>query len=215
MMVTNNKKNNITNAKKWIEKAVKEQKAQMVVLPECFNCPYSNACFPEYAEKLPSVGDKKGVSDTSTFLSDVAKEHKVWLVGGSVPESSDGKIFNTSLVVNPDGEFIAKHRKVHLFDIDVPGGIRFMESDTLTGGSGLTVFDTPFCKVGLGICYDIRFAEYAHICQQAGAQLLLYPGAFNTTTGPMHWELLQRGRAVDTQCYVATAPPARDPDFSY
>uniref|UniRef100_A0A6G1RQB3 omega-amidase n=1 Tax=Hypotaenidia okinawae TaxID=2861861 RepID=A0A6G1RQB3_9GRUI len=110
---------------------------------------------------------------------------------------------------------LAKHRKVHLFDINIPGKIQFKESETLSPGNSLSMFDTPYCKVGLGICYDIRFAEMAQIYGQQGCQLLIYPGAFNLTTGPAHWELLQRGRAVDNQVYVATVSPARDEKSSY
>jgi omega-amidase len=104
---------------------------------------------------------------------------------------------------------------MHLFDIDVPGRITFRESDTLSAGEALATFDTPFGRCGLGICYDIRFPLFAMLLRQAGCRLLFYPGAFNTTTGPAHWELLQRGRALDTQCYVATVSPARNPDSKY
>ncbi|XP_076205909.1 omega-amidase NIT2 isoform X4 [Aptenodytes patagonicus] len=105
--------------------------------------------------------------------------------------------------------------QVHLFDINIPGKIQFKESETLSPGNSFSMFDTPYCKVGLGICYDIRFAEMAQIYGQKGCQLLIYPGAFNLTTGPAHWELLQRGRAVDNQVYVATVSPARDEKASY
>ncbi|CAL8255402.1 unnamed protein product [Merluccius merluccius] len=104
---------------------------------------------------------------------------------------------------------------IHLFDIDVPGKIRFQESETLSPGSAFSVFETPFCKVGVGICYDIRFAEMAQLYSKMGCELLVYPGAFNMTTGPAHWELLQRARALDNQLYVATASPARDETSSY
>ncbi|XP_064918394.1 omega-amidase NIT2 isoform X2 [Columba livia] len=105
--------------------------------------------------------------------------------------------------------------QVHLFDINIPGKIQFKESETLSPGNSFSMFDTSYCKVGLGICYDIRFAEMAQIYGQKGCQLLIYPGAFNLTTGPAHWELLQRGRAVDNQVYVATVSPARDEKASY
>ncbi|MEE6468314.1 hypothetical protein FKM82_008253 [Ascaphus truei] len=110
---------------------------------------------------------------------------------------------------------LAKHRKIHLFNIDVPGKICFQESETLSPGDSFSVFDTPYCKVGVGICYDLRFAELAQIYTKKGCQLLIYPGAFNMTTGPAHWELLQRARALDNQVYVATVSPARDDKASY
>jgi omega-amidase len=100
---------------------------------------------------------------------------------------------------------------VHLFDIDIPGGITFKESDTLTSGSAVTVVDTPFGKLGVGICYDLRFSELSLLMREMGASLLVFPGAFNTVTGPVHWELLQRARALDTQSFVLTASPARAP----
>jgi len=107
---------------------------------------------------------------------------------------------------------VGKHRKMHLFDIDVPGKISFKESDTLTAGNSVTSFDagSNFGRIGVGICYDIRFPEYALILSQKHkCDILIYPGAFNLITGPAHWELLQRSRAVDNQCYVLSASPAR------
>jgi omega-amidase len=108
-----------------------------------------------------------------------------------------------------------QHRKVHLFDIDVPGKITFRESDTLTGGDSITTFSTEFGTIGVGICYDMRFPELAAVMRQRGANILVYPGAFNMTTGPAHWELLQRGRALDNQAFVLTVSPARNPSSSY
>ncbi|XP_054829961.1 omega-amidase NIT2 [Eublepharis macularius] len=183
------------------------QGAKLVILPECFNSPYGTQFFPEYAEKIPGESTQK--------LSEIAKECNIYLIGGSIPEEDAGKLYNTCTVFGPDGAMLAKHRKIHLFDINVPGKIRFQESETLSPGSSFSVFDTPYCKIGLGICYDIRFAELAQIYTQKGCQLLVYPGAFNLTTGPAHWELLQRGRAVDNQVYVAGVSPARDEKASY
>ncbi|XP_062451936.1 omega-amidase NIT2-like [Rhea pennata] len=171
-------------------------------LRECFNSPYGTQYFKEYAETIPGESRHK--------LSEAAKECSIYLVGGSLPEEDGGKLYNTCTVFGPDGVMLAKPRKLHLFDINVPGKIQFRESETLSPGSASSVFDTPYCTVGLGICYDIRFAELAQVCGQKGCQLLIYPGAFNLTTGPARWELLQRGRAVDNQVYVATASPARD-----
>ena len=104
---------------------------------------------------------------------------------------------------------------MHLFDIDIPGKIKFKESDSLTPGSDVTVFDSPWGKIGVGICYDLRFPEFATIMRQKGCKLLIYPGAFNMTTGPLHWQLLQRARAVDNQVYVVTCSPARHKSSGY
>ena len=100
---------------------------------------------------------------------------------------------------------------VHLFDNDVPGKITYKESETLSPGDAVTVVDTPFGKLGVGICYDMRFSELSLLMREMGASLLVFPGAFNTVTGPAHWELLQRARALDAQSYVLTASPARAP----
>lgn len=148
----------------------------------------------------------------------MARETAIYLIGGSIPERDEqGKLFNTSLSFSPTGELIAKHRKVHLFDIDIPGKIKFKESEVLTGGNKVTVFNIPpFGKVGLAICYDIRFPELAMIAaRNEGAFAMIYPGAFNTTTGPLHWELLARARAVDNQFYVLVCSPARDLTSGY
>ncbi|XP_028856774.1 omega-amidase NIT2 [Denticeps clupeoides] len=200
------KADNLSRAHNLVTEAA-GQGAKIVVLPECFNSPYGTGFFAEYAEKIPG--------ESTLLLSEIAKENKIFLVGGSIPEEDRGKLYNTCSVFGPDGNLLIKHRKIHLFDIDVPGKIRFQESETLSPGSVLSMFDTPFCKVGVGICYDMRFAELAQIYAKKGCQLLVYPGAFNMTTGPAHWELLQRGRAVDNQVYVATASPARDEAASY
>jgi len=162
-------------------------------------------------------------------------------VSGSLPEIDGEKIYNSSPTFNPKGELVAVHRKVHLFDIDIPGGITFKESDTLTGGDRLTLVDTgesrpgshnatsgcppshsltrlptslpaltlDFGKIGVGICYDIRFPELAQIAARHGAVAMIYPAAFNTTTGPLHWDLLLRSRAIDNQLYTVLCSPAR------
>ncbi|XP_035227693.1 omega-amidase NIT2-like [Stegodyphus dumicola] len=134
---------------------------------------------------------------------------------GTFPESHQGKLYNTCLAFGPNGDVLAKHRKVHLFDIDIPGKITFKESAALTAGDTLTMFKIGKWNVGLGVCYDIRFPLMANLYAEKGCQLLIYPGAFNMTTGPAHWELLQRARAVDNQLYVATISPARDENSSY
>lgn len=100
--------------------------------------------------------------------------------------------------------------KLHLFDINIPGKIKYTESETFSAGEEACVFDTEWGKIGLGICYDLRFAELGLLMRQRGAKLLIYPGSFNQTTGPLHWELLLRGRALDTQCFVAGVSTARN-----
>ncbi|XP_073976018.1 omega-amidase NIT2 isoform X2 [Rhodnius prolixus] len=207
MKVGKDKTENIKRAVNMISEATKCG-SNMVVLPECFNCPYGTNYFAEFAEKVPG-------GESCNALSNAAKENKVYLVGGSLPEIEDNKYYNTSTVWNPKGDMICKHRKIHLFDIDIPNGIRFKESDVLTAGNCLSVFDTEYCKVGIGICYDVRFNELARLYRKLGADLIVYPGAFNMTTGPLHWELLLRARAVDNQVFVAGVCGERDLNASY
>ncbi|XP_033757121.1 omega-amidase NIT2-like [Pecten maximus] len=206
LAVTATKADNLVKVAKLVKEAASKG-AQVIALPECFNSPYGTSYFPEYAEKIPG--------DSTQVLAKAAKDNGVFLIGGSIPERDGDKLFNTCTVYNPEGTMIAKHRKMHLFDIDIPGKIRFQESETLSPGNRFTTFDTPYCKIGVGICYDIRFAEMAQIYNKRGCKLIVYPGAFNMTTGPAHWELLQRGRALDNQLYVATVSPARDETASY
>lgn len=187
--------------------AIPDGAADLVMLPEMWNGPYDARLFPTFAE--PDGGP------SWQFLSALAKEKRVYLCGGSIAEREGERVYNTSYVFDPEGRQIAKHRKMHLFDIDVTGGQRFFESDTLTAGNSVTVFDTPFCRIGLCICYDFRFPELARLTVDAGAKVLLVTAAFNMTTGPAHWELLFRSRAVDNQVYTVGVAPARDPDASY
>jgi len=208
--VTEDKELNLATCASFLDQAA-AQGANLVVLPEIWNSPYAVSAFGDYAEVLPEPQATTCPDSPSAELVRLkAVEHKLWIVSGSIPETFNDKLYNTCLVFDPTGTVVAKHRKVHLFDIDVPGGITFLESETLSGGSTVTSFETPWCTIGVGICYDIRFPEYALLlAQQLGCQILVYPGAFNMTTGPAHWELLQRARAVDNQCYVLTASPAR------
>ena len=168
--------------------------ADIAVLPEMFCCPYDNASFVKNAQ--PAGGQ------IYSALSDAARRSGVCLVGGSMPESDAGRIFNTSFVFDPEGNEIARHRKAHLFDIDVKGGQRFCESDTFAAGEGPTLFDIPWGRLGVCICFDIRFPLFIREYCDMGAKALIVPAAFNMTTGPMHWELLFRARAVDNQFFT-------------
>ncbi|KAL9224230.1 hypothetical protein vseg_000290 [Gypsophila vaccaria] len=149
------------------------------------------------------------------MLSDVSRSLKITIVGGSIPERVGDRIYNTCCVVGTDGRLKAKHRKIHLFDIDIPGKMTFKESKTLTAGDTPTVVDTDVGRIGIGICYDIQFQELSAIYAARGAYLLCYPGAFSMTTGPLHWDLSQRSRAADNQLFVATCSPARDTNAGY
>jgi len=207
LAVGKNKAENLSRAVIKIKEAASGG-ANVVSLPECFNSPYGTQYFKEYSEPVPD-------GQSCKMLQNAAMDNNVYLIGGSIPESCDGKLYNTSTVWCPQGNLLATYRKIHLFDIDVPGKITFKESEALSPGNSFTSFDTPWCKIGLGICYDMRFAEVAQVYRDMGCKVLVYPGAFNMTTGPAHWQLLSRGRALDNQVYVATPSPARDTQASY
>lgn len=131
-------------------------------------------------------------------------------------KEKEARLFNTSLTFSPTGELLGTHRKIHLFDIDIPGKITFKESEVLSPGNSLTLIDIPsYGKIAVAICYDIRFPELATIAARKGAFLLLYPGAFNLTTGKLHWELQARARAMDNQVFVGLCSPARDMEAEY
>lgn len=220
MNVIDNKEANIEKAIEMV-KSAKLKGVNIAILGEMFNCPYENEKFIEYAEIEED-------SKTLSRISEVSKELGIYVITGSIPEKVidiqdssninnqiNKKIYNTSYVFNNKGEIIAKHRKIHLFDINVKGKIRFMESDTLTAGNKITVFDTPYCKIGLAICYDIRFPELSRLIALEGAEILVVPGAFNFTTGPLHWELLFRARAVDNQIFTIGVSPALNKEANY
>lgn len=208
---------NLSHARSKVLEAA-QAGAKLIVLPECFNSPYGTQYFPKYAETLIPSPPSKEQSPSFHALSSIAAEAKAYLVGGSIPElePTTNRFYNTALVFSPTGALIGTHRKTHLFDIDIPGKIRFKESEVLSPGSHLTMVDLPeYGKIGLAICYDIRFPESAMIAARKDAFMLVYPGAFNLTTGPMHWSLLARARAVDNQVYVALCSPARDMNATY
>lgn len=210
---SSNKAANLIKVTEFIKKAVSNNpKPQLLVLPECFQSPYAVDQFKNYAEKIPD-------GETTQLLSKLARENKISIIGGSIPEFDelDGGLYNTSVVFNSFGEIIAKHRKVHLFDISIPGGITFKESDSLRPGNKATVFEIPEIesKFGLAICYDIRFPELAMIASRRGAGIMAYPGAFNTITGPKFWTKFAVARAIDNQNYVLMCSPARNPSGGY
>ena len=213
MNVVDNKDKNIEKAIQMIKES-KKQGADLAVLPEMFNCPYENEKFIEYAEKLED-------SQTLKEIAKIAKEENIHVLAGSIPElvkddeNDIESIYNTAVFFDNDGKQLGKHRKMHLFDIDVKGKIYFKESDTLSAGNDFTIINTDLATIGIGICYDIRFVELSRIMALEGAEILIFPGAFNLTTGPAHWELLFRSRALDNQVYAIGVAPALDEDASY
>lgn len=159
MKVCDDKDKNIAHALDMIDEA-SNNGADIVVLPEMFNCPYQNSYFPEFAEEYPGK--------TTIALKNSAKKNSIYLVGGSIPELENKNIYNTSFVFDRDGKLIGKHQKMHLFDINVENGVSFKESDTLSAGNKVTVLDTEFGKIGIAICYDIRFPELSRLMALEG-----------------------------------------------
>lgn len=201
------KMENVRTVKTYLEK-IKDENPDFVILPEMFCCPYQTENFPIYAEKEGGPVWQQ--------LSAYAKQYGVYLIGGSMPEKdAEGNVYNTCYVFDREGKQIGKHRKVHLFDIDVKGGQTFKESDTLTAGDSDTVFDTEFGKIGVMLCFDIRFPELSRMMVNDGAKVIFVPAAFNMTTGPAHWELSFRTRALDNQIYMVGCAPARDVSAGY
>lgn len=182
--------------------------ADIVVLPEMWNCPYGTRYFREYGEE--------GEGRSYNVMAELAGELGIYLFGGSVSELEGGKVYNTCYVFGRDGKMIAKHRKHHLFDVDIKGGISFRESDVLSAGDSLTVADTEFGRIGVAICFDVRFAaDFVRMTDEMGAGIFIIPAAFNMTTGPKHWQKLMVARAIDNQSFVIACAPGLDENAPY
>ena len=205
-LVYEDKQKNLVLAAEFARKAA-EQGAQIVILPEMFNCPYETDKFPIYAETSDG--------ESCTALRQIALENGIYVVGGSIPERNNGKLYNSCFVYNPNGELIGKHSKSHMFDIDIAGKQSFRESDSFTPGDDICIFEVDGHKFGVAICFDIRFPEYFRNLVLRGSEVILVPAAFNMTTGPLHWELSFRMRAVDNQCFTVGVAPARARNGKY
>lgn len=206
MKIGEDTEQNIRHAEELAKKASKEG-ADLLVLPEIFTCPYNSKLFPKYAFERGSEPFER--------IRKIAKKNAAYLVAGSFPEREGEHIYNSSFTFSPEGEELGRHRKIHLFDINVEGGQKFQESETLSAGKDVFLFDTPFARIGVLICYDIRFPEISRILVDKGAELIVVPAAFNMTTGPAHWELSFRARALDNQVFYCACAPARDESSGY
>ena len=179
--------------------------ARLIVLPECF--PFLGS----------REGDKMAVAETIDdahpgpiveTLQAIATQHRAVVIGGGMPErvpGDDHRAYNTALVVGPGGELAARYRKIHLFDVDIPGGATLRESDATAPGDAGLVVRTLGLSLGITICYYVRFPELYRKLWKAGADVLLVPAAFTAHTGAAHWHLLLRARAVENQAYVIAA----------
>lgn len=144
-------------------------------------------------------------------FSDLAKELKRWLhIGSLALKAEDGKVLNRTLLFAPDGSIAAAYNKIHLYDVDLPNGDRYRESDVYQAGAEAVTVDLPFCNLGLSICYDVRFPLLHHALAQAGANVIVTPAAFTVPTGKAHWHVLQRARAIETGSFVITAAQGGD-----
>ncbi|MEO8554227.1 MAG: carbon-nitrogen hydrolase family protein [Kofleriaceae bacterium] len=178
--------------------------AKLVVLPECFS-------FLGRAdgEKMKAAEVLDGSGPVLRTLAELATRHGVWIIGGGTPEIVPGdakRAYNTAVVVDPRGRLVTRYRKIHLFDVDIPGGATLRESDGTVAGEGLEVVDIEGVPVGLSICYDLRFPElYRRLVQELGAQVVVIPAAFTAHTGAAHWHVLMRARAIENQCWIVAA----------
>lgn len=205
--IVEKKSDNLRQAERMIMEAF-EKGANLIALPEMFNCPYQQELFPLFAEEIES-------GETRVFLSEMAGKTGAYLVGGSIPERDGAKIYNSALIFGPEGQLIAKHRKMHLFDIAIKDRIEFCESAVLTPGDEATTFCTEFGNFGTVICYDLRFPEIFRLMIERGIIGAFVPAAFNMTTGPVHWETLFKARAIDNQIFMIGISPARDENAGY
>jgi len=200
MAVGEDKGANLARAGEMLRRAAAAG-CRLAVLPEMFNCPYDHAFFAPFAEEYAR-------GETTAFLSAAARETGMTIVGGSIPEKDGEHLYNTCFVFGPDGRLLGRHRKLHLFDVELEG-MTFRESDTFSPGTEAGVFDTPVGRLGVAVCFDVRFPELLLAEALAGAEIITVPAAFNMVTGPAHWELLLRARALDSQVWVLAASPAR------
>ena len=189
---------NLERAAHWIAEA-RQTGAEFVALPE-------NFAYLGETDAAPDVATQPLDGDIVRFLRDQAKRHSVWLAGGTFPERIPGneRHFNTALLLNPDGELVAQYRKIHLFDVELADA-SYRESASIAPGESLALGETPLGKVGLSVCYDLRFPELYRELVAAGARVLLVPSAFTVPTGRDHWEVLLRARAIENQAFVLAA----------
>ena len=189
---------NLHAVERLLQKA-SEQGAQLVLLPENF------AFMGQKENDKWQMAEVYGQGAIQDQLSRWAKQWRLWLVAGTLPLKTSGKkVRASSLVYDDQGVCVARYDKIHLFDVWVNQD-SYQESQTIERGDKLVVLDTPVGKLGLSVCYDLRFPELYLRLMQAGAQLFTVPSAFTATTGAAHWEILLRARAIENTCYVLAA----------
>jgi len=195
-----NVERNLARAGELVAKAVRAG-AQLVALPENF------ALMRDDPPGTPNASAEEiGDGPIGSFLRDTAARHRIVLAGGTFPERipGDARVYNTSLVFGREGEIVARYRKIHLFDVDLPGAV-LRESTAVAAGSEVVTAKLSECTLGLSICYDVRFPELYRALVDDGATVLLVPAAFTVPTGRDHWEVLLRARAIESQAFVVAA----------
>lgn len=190
---------NLAVAADLIDRAAAEG-AELVVLPEYF------PVISDDERAKFAVRESYGNGPIQQFLSDQARTHKLWLMAGSIPlDSGDpNRVYNSCLFYNPVGQAVARYDKIHLFDVQVESAKRevYKESTTIAAGNEVVVASTPFARIGMSICYDLRFPELYRQMLAEDVRIITVPSAFTWTTGQRHWELLLRARAVENLCFV-------------
>ena len=186
--------------------AAAEQGAELVSLPECFAF-----IGRRMADKLPLAESLEGGGPIVDAVREMARRSQVWLAAGGLPERAEPeeegrRVYNTFLLCDPAGETRAVYRKIHLFDVAIPGRAELKESATTAPGGDVVVAETPMARLGLSICYDVRFPElYRQLASRGGAEVLMVPAAFTAHTGAAHWHTLLKARAIENQCYLVAA----------
>ncbi len=175
--------------------------AKLVVLPENF------ALMPLADADRLAIVEPEGAGPIQQFLAEQARRHRVWVVGGTLPVAAGvaGKMRAACLLLNDRGERVARYDKMHLFDVALPNGERYQESNVFEAGDQTVVVDTPFGRLGLAVCYDLRFPELFRAMLDQGADVFALPAAFTALTGKAHWEALLRARAIENLAYVIAA----------
>jgi nitrilase len=189
---------NLLKAGQLIEEAA-QAGAKLVVLPENF------ALMGADEFDKVKIREAEGEGPIQEFLANTAKKHGIWLVGGTIPlqADDDNKVRAACLVYNDQGEAVARYDKIHLFDVNVPGTDEvYKESASIEAGDHIRVVETPYGKLGIAVCYDLRFPEFFRTATNEGIDILAVPAAFTAETGAAHWEVLLRARAIENQCYV-------------
>ncbi len=204
MSPQSDKAENIAQAEALIGRALAADRADIIALPEIWTClGGTRAGKFAAAEKLPARGSGEAGGPAYEFLRRMARQHNLYVHGGSIGELGDDKLFNTSLVFSPEGIELARYRKIHLFDITTPDGQGYKESTTYGAGDAVVSLQAGDLNIGLAICYDLRFPELFLQLRRKQVDLIILPAAFTLQTGKDHWEVLLRARAIETQCYIA------------